>query len=53
MMKGGDHRGFNNFDDEFGGLEMLKLEDNFSRINESSFLKDLPPQFLGGNNNNI
>lgn len=41
-----DRGGFNNLDDDFGGLEMLKLEDNFSRINESSFLKDLPPQFL-------
>eukprot|EP00347_Sterkiella_histriomuscorum_P006037 403354304 len=44
-------RGFKDFDDDLA-LDMLKLEDNFSRINESSFLKDLPPQFLGGGSSN-
>lgn len=33
-----DHKDFNNFDDEFGGLDMLKLEDSFSQINQSSLL---------------
>lgn len=33
-----DRRDFNNFDDEFGGLDMLKLEDGFSQINQSTFL---------------
>ena len=34
----GDQRGYNNFDDE---LDMLKLEDGFSQINQSSMMNAL------------
>ena len=33
-----DHKDFSNFDDDFGALDMLKLEDSFSQINQSSIL---------------
>ena len=34
-----DKRDFNNFDDEFGALDMLKLDDGFSQINQSSIMQ--------------